>query len=86
MAKIERLKPHSFNEEIYMSMDAISRNSPITPGTATPNQDANNVKRAELQARQTEELSRQRQVEQAIPQPVINTQGQPTGTLINITA
>lgn len=69
-----------------MSIDAISRNSPITSGIATQSQDANNVKRAELQARQAEEISRQRQAEQVIPQPVINSQGQPTGSLINITA
>lgn len=69
-----------------MSTDAISRNSPIASGSVPQKQDANNVKRAELQARQAEELSRQRQVEQAIPQPVINAQGQPTGSLINIIA
>ncbi len=69
-----------------MSTDAISRNSPIASSAVPQNQDAYNVKRAELQARQAEELSRQRQVEQAIPQPVINAQGQPTGSLINIIA
>ncbi|WP_434517296.1 hypothetical protein AB6Q56_22920 (plasmid) [Dechloromonas sp. ARDL1] len=69
-----------------MTMDAISRNSPITSGTVPQNQDAYNVKRAEIQARQAEELSRQRQIEQAIPQPAINAQGQLTGTLININA
>lgn len=69
-----------------MSTDAISRNSPIASSAVSQSQDAYNVKRAELQARQADELSRQRQIEQAIPQPVINAQGQPTGTLINIIA
>ncbi len=69
-----------------MPIDTISRNSTITSNTTPQNQEANNVKRAELQARQADELSRQRQVEQVIPQPVINTQGQPTGTLVNIIA
>lgn len=72
-----------------MSIDAISRNAPAastaTTGTA-PNREAYALKRAELQADQAEELSKRRQAEQAIPQPVINAQGQPTGTLINIIA
>lgn len=68
-----------------MSMHAISRNSAITSGAVSQSQDANAVKRAELQARQVDQLSRQRQAEQTVSQPVINAQGQPTGTLINIT-
>lgn len=68
-----------------MSMHAISRNSTISSsGSLIQSQDANAVKRAELQARQADELSQQRRAEQVTPQPVINAQGQPTGSLINI--
>lgn len=66
-----------------MSTDAITRNF---PGAVAQNQDAYAVKRAEFQASQIEEVSKRRQAEQVAPQPVINVQGQPTGTLINIIA
>jgi len=72
-----------------MSNDAISRNSPatFTATTATvQTREGSALKRAELQADQAEALSKRRQAELAVPQAVINAQGQPTGTLINIIA
>lgn len=69
-----------------MSIDAISRNSLGATAATAQSQDAYAVKRAELQANQAEEISKRRQAEQAVPQPVINAQGQPTGTLINLIA
>jgi hypothetical protein len=44
------------------------------------------VKWAALQADQAEALAKRRQAEQPVAQAVINAQGQPTGTLINIIA
>lgn len=72
-----------------MSIDAISRNS-LATATATmataQTREASDLKREELQADQAEALSKRRQAEQAVPQAVINAEGQPTGTLINIIA
>lgn len=72
-----------------MSIDAIGRNSPATSTATTATaqtREAPALKRAELQADQAEALSKRRQAEQAVPQAMINAQGQPTGTLINIVA
>ncbi len=69
-----------------MSTDVISRNSLGATAATTQRQDAYAVKRAELQANQADEIAKRRQAEQTVPQPVVNAQGQPTGTLINLIA
>lgn len=68
-----------------MSIDTVSLNTLRATVPTAPRQDTYAVKRAEIQASQVE-LSKQRQAEQVMPQPVINALGQPTGTLINIIA
>lgn len=72
-----------------MSIDTVSRNSPIASAAtmaSAQNRETAAVKRAALQADQAEALAKRRQAEQPVAQAVINAQGQPTGTLINIIA
>lgn len=72
-----------------MSIDTVSRNSPIASAAtmaSAQNRESAAVKWAALQADQAEALAKRRQAEQPVAQAVINAQGQPTGTLINIIA
>lgn len=72
-----------------MSIEAVSRNSPITSAatmSSAQNREIAAVKSTALQADQAETITKRRQAEQPIAQAVINAQGQPTGTLINIIA
>ena len=70
-----------------MAIDALSRNTSITTSaTRQPVESplTQELKQAERQDVRAQEVS-QRQSEEALP-PVVNVQGQPTGTLINIVA
>lgn len=72
-----------------MSIDTVSRNSPIASAAtmaSAQNRETAAVKSAALQADQADALAKRRQAEQPVAQAVINAQGQPTGTLINIVA
>ncbi len=68
-----------------MAIDSISRNT-ITSATRQPVEGplTQELKQAERQEVRAQEVS-QRQAEETLP-PVVNIQGQTTGTLINIVA
>lgn len=68
-----------------MAIDSISRNT-FTSATRQPVESplTQELKQAERQEARAQEVSK-RQAEEALP-PVVNVQGQTTGTLINIVA
>lgn len=72
-----------------MAVDSINSNR-VAESVRQPAQDqqARQAQAAERQQRQAEEREAQQRTErqEAAPRPVVNAQGQATGTLINVTA
>lgn len=67
-----------------MAIDSISRNTTSTTRQPVESRLTDGIKRAERQEANVQEIPKHK-AEQPL-QPVVNTQGQPTGTLINIIA
>lgn len=67
-----------------MAIDSISRNTASATRQPVENRLTQDVKQAERQEAKAQEISK-RKAEEAL-QPVVNAQGQATGTLINVTA
>lgn len=72
-----------------MAVDSVSSNRPAqTVRQTTEDRQAQQAQAAERQQKQEEAREAQQKSErqEAAPRPVVNAQGQPTGTLINVTA
>jgi hypothetical protein len=83
----------SLSKEFAMATSSVNNNSINTAAYVAPQQQDNAARQAqEVQAAQTQETqAAQQQVQQSAPppqeaRPVVNTQGQTTGRLVNETA